>query len=42
MMREKGHRDCSSVSEVEIDQNNQNIITIVAIWPNIDDNFLSQ
>jgi hypothetical protein len=39
-MREKDLPDCSSVSEVDIDPNNQNMIAIVGVRPNIDDNFL--
>jgi hypothetical protein len=42
MMREKDLPDRSSISEVNIDPNNQNMITIVGVRPNIDDNFLSR
>jgi hypothetical protein len=39
---EKNYHDRSPVPEVEIDRNNQSMIAIVAVRPNIDDNFLSQ
>jgi putative ribosome biogenesis GTPase RsgA len=42
MMVEQGRPDRSSISEVDIYRNNQNLIAVVAVPPNIDDNFLSR
>jgi hypothetical protein len=42
VMREKIDRERSSISKVDIDRNNQNMITIVSIRPNIADGFLSR
>jgi hypothetical protein len=41
-MRENARPRRSFVSEVDIYWNNQNLITIVAVRPNINDNFLSR
>jgi hypothetical protein len=41
-MREKVHPNRSSVSEVYTCSNNQNMISIVAVRPNIDDNIFSR
>jgi hypothetical protein len=41
-MREKVHPDRSSVSEVHIYRNNENVIVIVSVRPNICNNFLSR
>jgi hypothetical protein len=40
-MGEKARPDRSALSEVYIYRNNQNVIGIVAIRPNIDNDFLS-
>jgi hypothetical protein len=41
-MRAKARADRSSISEVCIDQNNQNTIATVAVRRHINDNFLSR
>jgi hypothetical protein len=41
-MREKTCPDRSALSEVYVYRNNQNMIAIVAIRPNIDEDFLSR
>jgi hypothetical protein len=41
-MREKARHDRSSVSEVSIDHNNQKMIAMLAVLPNIEDSFLSR
>jgi hypothetical protein len=41
-MSEKVRPDRSSVSDLDIDRNNQNMIGIVTARPNITDNFLSR
>jgi hypothetical protein len=42
MMMEEAHPDCSSVSEVDVHCDNQNMIVTVGVRPNADDNFLSR